>query len=305
LAETSKRSVALWSFALIPFVGIAELGAHVYQVNDVVSADDWHAAHAIVEAAWKPGDLVVFAPDWTDPLGRMYFGDKVAGIANAARPDDTRFSRAFEVSIRGGHDPELAGWKKVDSKKAGAVTVNVLENPSPVTLADDLVQHATPTGMRASQGGMECRWVHGTTTAGNLGAGPATPGDRILCSLGGSVGVSIIHDKDDRARRCFFAPTTGGRAPLDVRFEDVAFGASLHGHLGLAQFNERDHTGQPVTVTWSANGRILGKVVDNDGDGWKGFELSTPELAGQRGELVAEISSAQAGRHFCFEADTR
>jgi hypothetical protein len=296
----------VWAFLIIPLVGLVELAAHVYQVNDVVPENDWHSAHALVEQMWKPGDLVVFAPDWTDPLGREFFGDKLAGIADEARADDTRFARAFEVSIRGAHDPELAGWKRVDAKKAGAVTVYVLDNPSPVHLLDDLLLHATPTGMRVQQGGAECRFTHGPTTAGNLGAGPATPGDRFVCQGGGSVGVSIIHDKEDRARRCFFAPPAGGRSPpLDVRFQDVAFGTALHGHLGLAQFNERDHTGQPVTLTWTTGGRILGKLVDNDGDGWKGFELSTPELAGQRGELVAEVSSAGGGRHFCFEADTR
>ena len=34
-------------------------------------------------------------------------------------------------------------------------------------------------------------------------------------------------------------------------------------------------------------------------------ELSTSDLQGQRGELVVDIASAAAGRHFCFEADTR
>jgi hypothetical protein len=236
----------------------------------------------------------------------MYFGDKLAGIADEARPDDTRFQRAFEVSIRGAHDPELASWKNVGVQKTGAVTITRLDNPIPVHVLDDLVAHASPTGMRVSQGNAECRWVHGATTAGNLGAGPATPGDRFACPSGAFVGVSLIHDMTDRARQCFFAPTTGGRGlPLQVKFEDVAFGSALHGHVGLAQFNERDLTGPPVTLTWRANEQILGKVTHVDGDGWKGFELTTPELAGQRGELVAEIQSTGSGRHFCFEADTR
>jgi hypothetical protein len=301
-----KRALRAWAFALVPLLGLWELGAHVYQTHDVVPVNDWHSAHAAVEAAWKPGDLVVFAPDWADPLGREYFGDKLAGIPDEARPDDTRFPRAFEVSIRGAHDPELAGWKKVATEKTGAVTITTLENPSPVKLLDDLVAHASPEGMHVTQGNAECRWVHGPTTAGNLGAGPATPGERFMCPSGGIIGVSLIHDLGDRARRCFFAPTTGGRgAPMQIRFENVAFGNALHGHVGLAQFNERDRTGPPVTLTWRASDRILGKITHVDGDGWKGFELPTTELAGQRAELTAEIASAAPGRHFCFEADTR
>ena len=255
---------------------------------------------------WKPGDLVVFAPDWADPLGREYFGDKLAGIVDEARPDDTRFARAFEVSIRGAHDPELAEWKKVATQKTGAVTITTLENPAPAHLFDDLLLHASPEGMRVTQGNAECRWVHGATTAGGLGSGPSIPGDRFVCPSGGFVGVSVIHDNGDRPRRCFYAPPTGGRgAPVQIRFENVAFGSALHGHAAMQFANERFRTDPPVVLTLRANDRLLGKITHVDGDGWKGFELVTTELAGQKGELVAEVTSPMAARQFCFEADTR
>jgi hypothetical protein len=302
----AARAARPWAFALVPLLGLIELGAHVYETHAVVPDDDWHSAHAAVDAMWQPGDLVVFAPDWADPLGREYFGAKLAGIPDEARPDDTRFPRAFEVSIRGAHDPELEGWKKVATQKTGAVTITTLENPNPVHLLDDLVLHASPDGMRVTLGNTECRWVHGPTTAGGLGGGPAMPGDRFACPSGGFVGVSLIHDLADRPRRCFFAPPVGGRGgSMQIRFQNVAFGSALHGHAGLAQFNERDRTGPPVILSWRANDRLLGKVTHVDGDGWKGFELATPELAGQKGELVAEVTSIGGGRHFCFEADTR
>jgi hypothetical protein len=117
--------------------------------------------------------------------------------------------------------------------------------------------------------------------------------------------VSLIHDLTDRPRRCYFAPTVGRGGVVRVRFTDVAFGSALHGHVGLANFNERDRTGPNVTLTWRANDRILGKITHVDGDGWKGYELSTSDLTGQRGDLVAEIASPGGGRQFCFEADTR
>ena len=308
----APRGLALarpYAFALIPILGLFELGAHEVQIHSVVSDADWDAAHAAVEAEWKPGDLVVFAPFWADSIGRLHFGAKLAGIPDEARPDDTRFPRAFEVSIRGQHDPELADWKATATRKVGPITITTLENPSPVHLIDDLLDHATPLGMsvaRVDRGAEnDCHWVHTATTAGGLGAGPATPGDRFACGGAGLVGVSLIHDLEDRPRRCFYAPTTGGASTVRVRFHDVAFGGALHGHLGLANFNERDRTGPKVTLTWSANDRILGKVTHVDGDGWKGFELSTSDLTGQHADLVAEIASPGGGRQFCFEADTR
>ncbi len=298
-----------YAFAIVPLVGLWELVAHVAQVNNVVPDADWDGARAAVEAEWKPGDLVVFEPEWADPIGREHFGDKLAGIADEARPDDTRFARAFEVSIRGFHDPELEGWRKVGTRKVGAVTVTTLENPAPAHLVDDLVDHASPSGMsvaRVDRGSeSECRWTHGATSAGGLGGGPATPGDKFSCGGNAFVGVSLIHDLGDRPRRCFFAPTAGGASIVRVRFENVAFGGALHGHLGMAQFNERDRNGAPVTVTWRAGDRILGKVTHVDGDGWKGFELSTSDLTGQHAELIADVASSGSGRQFCFEADTR
>ncbi len=306
---TLGKLAATYGFALVPLLGLGELAAHFIQVSSVVPDADWDAARAAVEADWKPGDLVVFEPEWTDPLGRKHFGEKLAGIPNEARPDDTRFPRAFEVSIRGYHDPELEGWKRVASRKVGAVTITTLENPAPAHLVDDLIDHASPAGMavaRVDRGNeSECKWTHGSAMSGGLGAGPATPGDRFVCGGGGFVGVTLVHDLADRARRCFYVPTPGGSSAVRVRFENVAFGAALHGHLGMANFNERDRTGPPVTLTWRAGDRVLGKVTHVDGDGWKGFELSTSDLTGQRAELVVDVASTGSGRQFCFEADTR
>jgi hypothetical protein len=51
---------------------------------------------------------------------------------------------------------------------------------------------------------------------------------------------------------------------------------------------------------------FVGSVVHRDGEGWKGFEFDTSELAGQRADIVVEIGSPSGeGRMYCFEADTR
>jgi hypothetical protein len=151
----------------------------------------------------------------------------------------------------------------------------------------------------------ECRWTQGPTTSGGLGSGPAVPGDRFACPGGGFVGVAVIFDYGNRPRRCLYSPPGGGSSVLRVKFANVTFGGAVHGHAGLQYENERDLDGAPVTITWRAGDRALGKITHVDGDGWKGFELSTSDLQGQRGELVADVASPQNGRQFCFEADTR
>ncbi len=107
-----------WAFLLVPLLGVVELGLHVKQVYGVVPERDWLAARDVVKGLAKPDDLVVFAPSWTDPLGRRYFGKDIATLEREARPDDTRFPRAIEVSIRGEHDAELAGWHEAAKQKS-------------------------------------------------------------------------------------------------------------------------------------------------------------------------------------------
>ena len=297
-----------YAFALVPLIGVLELGAHEVQIHSVVRQADWDAARAAVEAEWKPGDLVVFEPFWADSIGRMHFGAKLAGIPDEARPNDTRFPRAFEVSIRGAHDPELADWTKVATRKVGAITITTLANPMPVHVIDDLVDARFPTGMAVTR---QTRWRERLPLdarchdRGGLGAGPATPGERFVCAGGAFVGVSLIHDLTDRPRRCYFAPTVGRGGVVRVRFTDVAFGSALHGHVGLANFNERDRTGPNVTLTWRANDRILGKITHVDGDGWKGYELSTSDLTVSAATSSPRSRPPAGGRQYCFEADTQ
>lgn len=62
----------------------------------------WSRAAAVVRAEHRPGDLIVFAPGWVDPTGRMHLGDLIP-IDMAARMDDARYGRIWELSIRGAH----------------------------------------------------------------------------------------------------------------------------------------------------------------------------------------------------------
>jgi hypothetical protein len=243
-------------------------------------------------------------------LGREFFKDGPATVDREARPDDSRFPRAFVVSVRGAHLAELGGWKEGRTARFGAVTVTTYANPSPARVIDDLVAHAAPERAQVTlvEGGREtdCPWMHGPTATGGLGFGPAIPGDRFVCPHGGAfVATSVLQATDYRAHKCLYASPIGGSAVLRVRFLDVEFGRVLHGHHAInwdsARFNS-----PPVTLVWKAEGRTFARLVEGDGDGWKGFEIDTSDLAGQKGELIAEISALTGShRQYCFEADTR
>ena len=301
----SRTSLLRWAFAAVPVVGLLELVAHAIQTRSVASDPDWGAARTYVASQAKEGDLVAFAPRWADPIGREHFGPSLATIEREARPDETRFPRAFEVSIRGAHLPAFEGWQRASEQRFGSVTVTTWENPARAQVIDDLVSLVDPQRLRVSRGDSDCNFVHGTPQSGNLGFGPAVPGDRFVCPGNGFVGVSVVADLDYVPRRCIFAPPPGN-APLHLRFDSVRFGHALHGHHTLYVEAERDKKGAPVTLSFKSGGSTLGTVTHRDGEGWKPFELDTSALAGQSAELVVEIASPGGDRRlYCFEADTR
>jgi hypothetical protein len=305
----SARAWRKWAFAAVPVVGLLELGAHVVQTRSVVSGKDWDAARDYVSARITPADLVAFAPRWTEPLALEHFGPGIATFDRVGRQDETRFPRAFEVSIRGAHLPAFQGWRRVSEEQLGGVTVTTWENPAPATVVDDLVTMITPQAMRASRVDAgretECSFVHGSPQTGGLGFGPAIPGDRFACPGGGFVGVSVVADLEYNPRRCVFAPPQRTGA-LRLRFAAVRFGRAVHGHHGLDAEAERHRQGAPVTLSFKQGDSVLGSVVHRDGEGWKPFEFDTTDLAGQTAELTVEISSPGGeGRLYCFEAETR
>lgn len=73
--------------------------------------DAWARAAAVVRAEHRPGDLIVFAPGWVDPVGRMHLGDLIP-IDMAARMDDARYARIWELSIRGAHRAEAPAFER-------------------------------------------------------------------------------------------------------------------------------------------------------------------------------------------------
>ncbi len=172
-------------------------------------------------------------------------------------------------------------------------------------MIDDLVKHVEPGKMSAEVDGHEaCPWVRGTAGAIGMEFGPALPSNHFQ-RASGPVGIIVMPVLDYSARRCILAQPAGGSAVLRVRFADVAFGKALRGRHGLFANMERELNGAPISISFRAGERSLGKLVHVDGEGWKGFELSTSGLEGTRGELVAEVSAANASnRLYCFEAVT-
>ncbi len=302
--------VRRYAFLAVPALALLELLAHLVQTHSVVSDADWLAARDVVRTIAKPDDLVVTAPYWTDPIGRELWKDELLSIAREARPDATRFPRAIEASIRGKHTSELEGWPVESTKKVGPITLTVFDNPSYRPLKDDLVTHAAPGRMVVSvvtaNGEVECTYGRSRVETGGLGFGPAIPAERFSCPQSGLLASTVMQPADYRPHRCLFVPPLGSGRTLRVRFLDVSFGQTLHGHAGIDWDSTAKASEPPVTLVWKIQDRQIGRIVAGNSDGWKPFELDTRDVEGQKGEIVAEVSSpASRDRFYCFEADTR
>lgn len=260
----------------------------------------------------QASDGLLFSPRWTEPLGRMHFGDELATLPRMAPPDYSRFPRVLEVSVRGEHRPEVKGWGLVEERHAGPVTLRMLSNPAPVSIIDDLLAHVKPQSLTVVEASLSdgterpCPWAEGAPRSGPLGFGPAIPAGRFSCSRGGPVALTVVTDLDYYPHRCIYAPPPGSGAELHLRFASVRFGKVLHGHHGLYVEAERLKQGAPIELTFRAGDKALGTLAHEDGEGWVGFELDTRDLEGTTAELTASISSTFSDRRmYCFEADTR
>jgi hypothetical protein len=118
-------------------VSLWEVVATRLDATSVPGDDAWEHAAQIVRSQHQAGDLIVFAPAWADPVGRLHLGDLIP-IEMAGRMDAARYGRIWELSIRGARAPETAGLKAAFDQDAGGVTVRRFERTPAVVVSDVL-----------------------------------------------------------------------------------------------------------------------------------------------------------------------
>jgi len=119
---------------LVAAVALAEVGAQALTAWRVPSDDEWEAAAAHVRTSFQPGDGIVFAPAWVDPIGRLHLGSLVP-VEEAARSDRSRQGRIWEVSTRGAEHPDARG-RVAETRIFGGVRVRRIERRAAAVLFD-------------------------------------------------------------------------------------------------------------------------------------------------------------------------
>lgn len=139
---TTRRLAAIPAVFLV-VVAIWEIFATRCQATSVPGDDAWSDAATFVRSKWQPGDLIVFAPGWIDPVGRLHLGDLIP-VETAARMDAAKYARIWELSIRGASSPDVQGLPPVE-ERSGAVTVRRYAQ-QPVEVISDLIAWASTAG---------------------------------------------------------------------------------------------------------------------------------------------------------------
>jgi hypothetical protein len=290
--------------------GLVELAAALWIPGRATSLEEFERARDAVARIAKPGDLIVVAPRWAEPLARAAFGDELMPIAHLARADDSSFARAIEVRLPGAPASPVELWPAIQAVAAGELLLSVRENPAPLRPVFRFLENLERASVFLERRGRRdaCPWTErGAPNAGGLHGAVAFPRRRFQCPGGAElfVGITLIDDQDYRPRRCIWAHPPH-RGALVIRFDDVPLGERVTGYAGLSYFLFRDGGGAPVGLELRVGARKVGRYQHRDELGWAAFAFATPGKVGRRGDVEFRVTSPDARqRHFCFYADTR
>ncbi len=236
MAKPTAIAAGLAPALLLVIVSAWETCATRADATSVPDDDDWRAAEKLVRAEVQPGDLIVFAPEWIDPVGRLHLGDLIP-IRDAARMDAAKYARIWELSIRGARAPETAGLSPARSAEADGIAVRRYDQRAANVLADarDLLPSAKIDG-----GGAR----------------------RVLAEVG-----FAPHD-------CIEGVPTPNQ-PVRIVMPSVPLGTKLVGYAGLADVFTRRDVRAPGKLAVEIGGATAASVEPGVDDGWVRFEIET------------------------------
>ncbi len=248
---------------LLAVLSLWEVCATPRNASSVPGDRSWDRAEKVVREDYRPGDLIVFAPEWVDPVGRLHLGDLIP-VDMAGRMDAARYGRIWELSIRDAHAPDTRGLTPVFSTVIGGITIRRFER-TPVTVVAD-IRDALSTVVVEGGG-------RPTLELAEVGFAP---------------------------HRCLQIVPQPGR-PVRIEFPHLALGSKLVGYAGLADVFTRRDIRAPGSLAVEIGGKTVAGVTVGVDDGWVRFEAATtPGTADVT--FVASASAGQRLICFAAEA---
>ena len=252
---------------------------------------DWAASAAAVRAGFRPGDLIVAAPAWADPILRVQLGDLIPPEI-AARMDDDRFARVWEVSQRGAEAPAGARGTATLDQRFGRLRVRLVERPAEIVSYDFVARWADARVSR--------RDITGAIVACRLA------GDRIVCPAPGNNSLHRqLVEVDQKLREALLTEPVAGAAVV-IEFPAVPLGRALVIATGLHDTWRRKAARGTVEARLTVGDQTTELPVTSDDSGWTRTRIDTTPRAGQTIPVKLEITSAAPfDRLFAFAAEAR
>lgn len=284
--------LGVWGAAGVALLALLETAQALIAPWRAPLTADWQAATGQLRAGFQPGDLIVAAPAWADPVMRLHAGDLVP-IPIVARMDDARFGRVWVISQRGAHAAEETGRVQAFEARFGALTLRRFEGVAAQVTYDFLERWQDATVTRwdpVARTSSACPWQ--------------TPASGFVCQTSGNSVRRTLVEVDQRIRRALLAPPVPGGV-VAVEFRAVTLGRELAVAAGLHDTWARKSPGTVCFEVWIAGQPVRSVTVDNRG-GWRAFTIDTAARLGQSVPVRFQISSPQPTLRFlAFAAEAR
>jgi hypothetical protein len=286
----SGARLGLAAAAALAFLAVVETAQALIAPSRVPTTADWNGVAANLRAGFRGGDLIVAAPAWADPVMRQYLGDLLP-IAVAARMDDARFGRVWEVSQHGARAAEASVGAVAFERRFGALTLRRVERRAAEVTFDFLQRWQEAYVTRwdpASRVSSPCPWQT----------------DRFSCPTSGNNVLGALVEVDTRIRRAILAPPVLG-AIVAVEFPAVPLGRELAVAVGLHDAWARKSPGSVFFEVWIAGQPSRATIVDNR-SGWSLLRIDTSARMGQMVPVRFQISAQRPElRQLAFAAEAR
>jgi hypothetical protein len=267
------RAVRKLVLGLLPAVALAAIAA--WSTCRTVGAgagvpDDaaWTRAAALVRAEHRPGDLIVFAPRWIDPVGRLHLGDLIT-LGEAGRLDGDRYPRIWELAIRGARAPETRGLPAAFTRTVGGVTVRRFER-APAEVVTDVLELPAPS------------------VSGAAARGPA----KVLAEVG------------FEPHRCWQVMPGAGQS-VTLRWDAVTLGRELVIGVGLADIFLRRDVRAPADLVVDVGGREVARARVGVDSGWVRLRAETRPGSAPLTVTATAIGKDSRDRLVCFAIEAR
>jgi hypothetical protein len=283
-----RRWLSVAALALIALLALVETVNAVVAPLRTPSEKDWNAAASKVRAEFRPGDLIVVAPAWADPILRQKLGDLLP-VPVAGRMDAARYGRIWEISQRGARAADTAGAAVAATSGFGGLTLRRWERPAATVTFDFVAQwrRASMSVVRPDGVAVPC----------------GIAGERFQCA-GASLGPELLEVDTTLRNGLGVEPVEGVTLALD--YPAVPLGRELMVATGLHNVWLRKSGDGKVRMRVLVDGREFGTLVATSASGWSLRGFDTSALAGKTGQVRFEITTDRAhARHLGFAVEAR